>query len=161
FTTDPKMVITAIHNEGNQSTGKDQPGSVGSPTLDQTPSIESAGCGSGALNDAGLKELKLWLTLYKTAESLQVFRDRNARYDSLSALQQLAQWLSGVPGRKTLIWAGSAVQLYGGMNRVVAGNGPQRNYSTVDFQNISQATEENAYTFMLLAAANVAVYPLD
>jgi hypothetical protein len=106
-------------------------------------------------------ELQLWVTLYQTQESLDVFRDWNQRLDTLSSLQQIAQWLSGVPGRRTLVWAGLGVQLYGGLTRVMAGHGPRRDFSTTDSSNAAQAMDENAYTFNMLSRANVAVYPLD
>ncbi|MGB7844366.1 MAG: VWA domain-containing protein [Candidatus Acidiferrum sp.] len=162
FTTDPKTIIAAIHSQENQVTGREPVGSTGVAIFDQTPCAASTGgCGWHAANDQGLKELQLWLTLYQNEESLEIFRDWNLHLDTLSALQQLAQWLSGVPGRKTLVWAGSGVQLYGGITRVAAGSGPRRDYSRIDFRSAGQAMDANAYTFNLLSAANVAVYPLD
>jgi VWFA-related protein len=162
FTTDPKMIVAALRKKDAQPNGKQPTGSTGSAVFDQTPCAASAGnCGSHEGNNQGWKELQLWLTLYQTQESYDVFRDWNVRLDTLSALQQLAQWLSGVPGRKTLVWAGSGVQLYGGLTRVAAGHGPRRDYSTFDVRSASQAVDENAYTFNMLGRANVAVYPLD
>jgi VWFA-related protein len=161
FTTDPKMIIAAVRNQGSQPTGRGS-GSTGIAFFDETPCGASpGGCGSKEANLQGVKELQLWLTLYQTEESFEIFRDWNLHLDTLSALQQLAQWLSGVPGRKTLVWAGSGVQLYGGMTRVAAGSSPRRDYSRFDFRLTGQATDENAYTFNLLSSANVAVYPLD
>jgi VWFA-related protein len=162
FTTDPKMIVAALRKNDTQPNGKEPTGSTGSAVFDQTPCAAGAGnCGSHEGNNQGWKELQLWLTLYQTQESYDVFRDWNVRLDTLSALQQLAQWLSGVPGRKTLVWAGSGVQLYGGLTRVAAGHGPRRDYSTFDVRSAAQAADENAYTFNMLGRANVAVYPLD
>jgi VWFA-related protein len=162
FTSDPKTIVAALRNKDTQPNGREAPGSTGSAVFDQTPCAASAGnCGSHEGNDQGWKELQLWVTLYQMQESIDVFRDWNQRLDTLSSLQQLAQWLSGVPGRKTLVWAGSGVQLYGGLTRVMAGHGPRRDYSTTDYSNAAQAMDENAYTFNMLSRANVAVYPLD
>jgi VWFA-related protein len=156
------MIVAALRKKDTQPNGKEPMGSTGSAVFDQTPCAASAGnCGSHAGNNQGWKEVQLWLTLYQTQESYEVFRDWNVRLDTLSALQQLAQWLSGVPGRKTLVWAGSGVQLYGGLTRVAAGHGPRRDYSTFDVRSAAQAVDENAYTFNMLGRANVAVYPLD
>jgi len=162
FTSDPKMIVAALRQKDMQPNGREAPGSTGSAVFDQTPCAASAGnCGSHGGNDQGWKELQLWVTLYQVQESIDVFRDWNQRLDTLSSLQQLAQWLSGVPGRKTLVWAGSGVQLYGGLTRVMAGRGPRRDYSTTDYSNAAQAMDENAYTFNMLSRANVAVYPMD
>jgi VWFA-related protein len=163
LTSDPKVISAALRRKNIQPNGREAPGSTGSATFDQTPCAASTlGCGSRRLNEeVGWKELQQWLTLYDVQESVDVFRDWNQHLDTLSSLQQIAQWLSGVPGRKTLIWAGSGVQLYGGLTRVLAGSGPKRNYSTIDYRNAAQASEENTYTFNMLSRANVAVYPLD
>lgn len=63
--------------------------------------------------------------------------------------------------RNTLVWAGSGVQLYGGLTRVAAGGGARRDFTTDDFRSAGQAMDDNVYTFNLLGRANVAVYPLD
>jgi VWFA-related protein len=139
FTTDRKQIINSALKQDSQPNGREPVGSTGVAVFDQTPCAASTGnCGSHEANDQGLKELQLWQTLYKTQESLDVFRDWNARFDTLSSLQQIAQWLSGVPGRKTLVWAGSGVQLYGGVTRVAAGNGPRRDYATLNLGSVAR-----------------------
>src|SRR5262249_52981562 len=152
FTADPAMIVAALRGQHGQTTGKDLPGSTGNPVLDQTPcATSSAGCGNHTADDQGSKELQIWTSMLNVQESFEAFRDRNARLDTLNSMQQLAQWLSGIPGRKTLIWAGSGVQLYGGSGR---------NYAKIDFRSVGQAMDENTNTFNQLSAANVAVYPL-
>jgi hypothetical protein len=79
-------------------------------------------------------------------------------------LQQIAQYLQGFPGRKTLVWAGSGVQWFGGMTRVMAGFrdiSPLKDYNTVDLREGNQNLDANMHTLQLLSAANVSVYPLD
>jgi VWFA-related protein len=92
FTTDPKRVVSAMSKEGAKATGSELTGSTGVAVFDQTPCADSVfGCGTRGNNLKGLKELQLWLNLYKTEESFEIFRDRNARLDTLSSLQQVGQ----------------------------------------------------------------------
>jgi hypothetical protein len=108
-----------------------------------------------------MEQLRVWEDLYKNDEEYQIFRDRSARLDTLGSLQQIAQWLRGVPGRKTLVWAGSGIQWIGGMARIMAGSVQSKDYSSVDMRSVSQAVDANLYTFRVLTEANVAVYPID
>jgi VWFA-related protein len=83
------------------------------------------------------------------------FQDSTTRIDSLLALQQLAQMLKGIPGRKTLLWAGSGFPFASLSSTNAAGQrslAPDRAGSALDL---------HAYTWKLLNDANVAVYPID
>src|SRR5207247_203579 len=81
--------------------------------------------------------------------------------DTLSALRDLAQSLIGLPGRKTLVWASSGVPIFGNTSRVVTGSFRTKDFTAINQGGVNQAMDENAYTFKILSAANVAVYPLD
>jgi VWFA-related protein len=87
------------------------------------------------------------------AQDMEMFRfqDRAARVDSLLALQQLAQALKGIPGRKTLLWVGSGIKFLDStlLTREIIPRGA------------GESLDQNAYTWKLLNDANVAVYPID
>lgn len=161
FTTD-RSVIAARVQKGPQQPGGATVGKTGNPALDQTPcALSAGGCGGDANSDRGMSQLKAWEDLYRNEEQAEIFRDRSTRLDTLSALQQIAQWLSGFPGRKTLVWAGSGVQWSGGLMRMMGTSMRTDYYSSMDTRNLNEAVDANVYTFKLLSAANVAVYPLD
>ncbi len=71
--------------------------------------------------------------------------------DTLSAMNQLARYLSGMPGRKNLIWLSGSFPLNFLPNQASANHGA----SAVMFQ---QKLHE---TTNLLAASQVAIYPID
>jgi VWFA-related protein len=122
---------------------------------------ESKGCGSQISpapgnEDAPDHDLQAWAGIQDLADSMAQLQNRGIRIDTLSAIQQLAQALAGFPGRKTLVWASSGFQfaehmfrLAGGVDRVFKG-GPNQD-----------GLDQNVYTWKLLNAANVAVYPID
>ena len=86
FISDPKMIAASIRKQSNLPNGKEPVGNTGVAVFDQTPCAASAGgCGGHAADEQGLKELQLWLTLYENEESFEIFRDWNARLDTLRA----------------------------------------------------------------------------
>jgi hypothetical protein len=70
---------------------------------------------------------------------------------TIDAFQQMAQYLSGIPGRKNLIW------LSGSFPLTILPDSTQ--YSP--FRNVSNYSDEIRETTDMLAAARVAVYPID
>lgn len=160
FTTDPSMVAEAARKVETVPMGRESPGKTGTWILDTTPCALSAGCGGDANAAEGMKELAQWEDLYKNAEPYEIFRDRTSRLDTLSALQQIAQYLRGFPGRKTLVWAGSGVQWAGGITRMTSGI-QSKDYASFDTRYANQNIDANMHTLELLSAANVSVYPLD
>lgn len=163
FTTDHSAIAARVRKGPHPSIGREAAGSTGNASLDQTPCALGTGCGGGMNTAAGMGQLSNWKDLYKNEEEAETFRDRSMRLDTLSMLQQIAQWLSGFPGRKTLIWAGSGIQWSGGMVRMTGwgiGASPVDS-NKIDTRYSSEAADTNMYTFKLLSAANVAVYPLD
>jgi VWFA-related protein len=161
FTTDRQAVAAGVRKSAHPSIGREPAGTTGSASLDQTPcALSGAGCGGSGNSDRAMGQLGAWEDLYKNEEESEIFRDRSMRLDTLSSLQQIAQWLSGFPGRKTLVWAGSGIQWSGGMMRMM-GAGRTGDYTSIDTRYSSEGADANTYTFKLLSAANVAVYPLD
>jgi VWFA-related protein len=119
-----------------------------------------AGCQGTSAGDSELEEpnadMKAWAAMQDSTDNLAQLQNRGIRIDTLSVIQQLAQALAGLPGRKTLVWASSGFQfaegmfkLKGGVDRVYTGGASQ------------EALDQNVYTWKLLNAANVAVYPVD
>jgi len=163
FTTDKTLIASAVRStRGNAKVP--EPGKTGNTYLDETPcALSNGGCGgeAGDTVAVAMRQLKIWENLYKNEEEYEVFRDRDSSLDTLGSLQEIAQWLRGFPGRKTLIWAGSGIQWVGGMTRVMVGNVQSNDYSSYDQRRVSQALDANFYTFRVLTQANVAVYPLD
>ncbi len=165
FTSDPKLIAAAVRKQPGKPVGQERAGSTGNPILDQTPCAASAvGCGGGKGLEQADREIQAWFQFRTNQEPADIFRDRNARLDTLAALQQLAQSVSGLPGRKSVIWASSGIQFLGGIARVAGGFGsqsPRNDYSTFNTQRVVQSMDENVRALQLLSAANVAVYPLD
>jgi len=159
FTTDPKLLAAAVKGQPLQNAAKE---AAGGTILDVTPCARSAaGCGGGSNADAGMQQLQAWTILMTNQEVFEIYRDRATGISTLVALQQLAQSLRGLPGRKTLVWASSGTQLFGGMSRMFAGRKDLRGGASTDLTRVGETLDQNAYTFNLLNLANIAVYPLD
>lgn len=159
FTTDPKLLAAAVKGQPLQNAAKE---AAGGTVMDITPCARSAaGCGGGGNADIGMQQLQAWTILMTNQEQFEIYRDRATGISTLLALQQLAQSLRGLPGRKTLVWASSGTQLFGGMSRMFAGRKDLRGGASTDLGRVSETLDQNAYTFNLLNLANVAVYPLD
>ncbi|MCU1286437.1 MAG: hypothetical protein JWO13_2787 [Acidobacteriales bacterium] len=99
--------------------------------------------------------LPQWGGMMDQQERTFDFQNRSTRIDTLLVMQQIAQALAGLPGRKTLIWASSGFQFAdgmfkteGGLNRVFTGPS-------------NSSLDQGLRTWEVLNAANVAVYPID
>ena len=156
FTTDPRTLIATVQNRrGTLPTRNDQR----SPQL-----AEAANEASQQLDTASNDQLQRAQAQFDAAAALLEnedrmarFQDRTARIDTLGTLQQLAQAMKGLPGRKSLIWVGSGFQFLGGLQQV---SGITRT-SPTGTTNLGEAQDQHAYTWKLLNDANVAVYPID
>jgi VWFA-related protein len=162
FTTDPKLLAAVVKQQPLAQAAKE---AAGGTVLDMTPCARSVtGCGGSRAEvvDAGMKQLEAWNTMMTNQERFEIFRDRSTGLDTLAALQQMAQALRGLPGRKTLVWASSGVQIFGGMNRMFGtGLKDLRGAGTANLAGVAEMIDQNMYTFFLLSLANIAVYPLD
>jgi len=159
FTSDPKVLAAAVKRLPSQNAARE---AAGGTVMDLTPCAASAaGCGGDANADAGMRQWADWKTMMTNQEGFEIYRDNATRVHGLLALQQLAQALRGLPGRKTLVWASSGIEILGGMNRMFRGMSDARGGASIFMGSGGSALDQNAYTFSLLNSANVAVYPLD
>jgi VWFA-related protein len=119
FTTDTAQIATALKS----SKVAPRPSSLDKPSADAL--IKT-------LADLGGNAAKLAATQQQTEERISVVDSGNRAQATLAALQQLARYLSAVPGRKNLIWFSMFFPF-----------------------------DLDAQTSQLLAQARVAVYPVD
>jgi VWFA-related protein len=150
FTTDPKLIATALQRYTNPTKMEEN-----ARTNDNLHELEVAASGSYQNDPEALASFLKTLDRIKDAEQTQIdFQQRGARTNSLESLQQLAISLTGLPGRKSLVWASSG---YPFSSIVREG----RTSVTYDFGHVLEATALDRYTTQLLNAANIAVYPVD
>lgn len=134
FTTDPNILLAAIDTKKNRA--------LPSPFADVDNS-DVSDTNNTAEDDASaaLQEFSNQQAAYKADVRTQI---------TLEALNQIAAYLSGIKGRKNLIWftGGVPLQLYpqGGSN---------------DIDNMTDYTKQVRKTTDLLTAAQIAVYPVD
>ncbi len=153
FTTDPKALATALQRNKT---------AAGRATENSTQLNE----GIQEIEEE-LLNAKDELTAAKAAQRIATleaskdqeqdmiaFQQRNLRISSLEALQMIAQSLSGLPGRKSVVWASSgypfAISVREGIHS-----------TTQNFSQVSEAGDLDEYTMHLLNSANIAVYPVD
>ncbi len=154
FTTNPRAIAAAIDRSTKASDSKTEQSSIG---IDEyTQEVEAAVNSAKTAEEAeAAKRLLDALDNSKDNQDRQLlFQERSARISSLDALQQIALSLSGLPGRKSLVWASSG---YPFSSMVRQSRGGIR----YDFSNVSEALALDAYTTRLLGEANIAMYPVD
>jgi len=160
FTNDPRALLSAITKDANaQPTAnnnsisdiRDFSDALISQSQTQLANVPDAG---PTVADA--------LRLRSADEAMIRFQDRSSRLDTLYAVQQLAQALKGLPGRKSLLLVGSGFKFIDSntvMKSISGGSGGiDLNYSV---ENVGQTMNQTLYTWKLLNDANVAVYPID
>lgn len=153
FTTDPKAIAMALER-ASKSPGKVEQSSV---TLDETLQEQEVAITSQS-DTLSADEISHYLQGLDNAKQneqrMLAFQERNARISSLEALQQIALSLSGLPGRKSLVWASSGYP-FSSMIR------QDRSSVTYDLSQLTEATSLDAYTTQLLNSANISMYPVD
>src|SRR5207237_1410895 len=112
-------------------------------------SVEDTSAGAAAKNEADAQRMQV------AEDGMARFQDNSNRIDSLYSLQQIAQSLKGIPGRKTLLWAGAGFPFMSGTTT----NGQAGR--TFMPEHIGDTLDSHLYTWKLLNDANVAVYPID
>jgi len=141
FTTDPSRLARALQNpkaEPQQSVGLD-PGTE--PSSDETlDEFENAHISAFAV--ASLQQF--------TADVAAFQIDRRVRM-TLEALQELARYLSAIPGRKNLIWFSGSFPIALDPDDTLMS----------PFQAMRDYSDDARETADLLSAARVAVYPVD
>ena len=144
FTPDENLLLTAVNGKnGAPQTARWQQAAAGTEHA-----VEAVGEAAQEGPVGGWTGL---LSGLQTMQAEQEVTDTDARVAiTVDALKQLARYLSGIPGRKNLLW------LSGSFPMEISGadfdnpNADSRNYST----KFKQATS-------LLADGQVAVYPVD
>jgi VWFA-related protein len=151
FTTDPRVLVAALHKV------KGDP----SEFVDSTERLETL---DGAATPEGRRgwddpravqcEADMIDSMMKEAElNFQSFQQRLAITYTLQAMQQVAQALAGLPGRKSLIWAG------GGFPFSVSDNTMQ--LAPAGRDSLSDVLPMYEHTWQLLNDAQITIYPVD
>jgi len=153
FTTDPKAIEAAL-SRGTSSNAKPVQSSVGLDEYTQEMAAALSNAQSAADAAALAKVLEALDRAKDNENRAQTFQERSTRISSLDALQQIALSLTGIPGRKSLVWASSGFPF---SSRVKQTKG----MVFIDYSQVSGAMALDAYTTHLLSAANIAVYPVD
>lgn len=147
FTTDPAQLFKALKNANGQP-HTDTTGDTGSSnSLDDSMSMGPSG--QSAILTQRLTEAISNMQQF-TADVGAFQLDLRVRM-TLEALQQLARYLSAIPGRKNLIW-------FSGAFPIALDPDDELNNPFSAVRNYSDDVRE---TSKLLSAARVAVYPVD
>ena len=153
FTTDVARLAKALEDERNGAKPSEVPGVdskiAAANAADQVQDVHVA---------SGMEQQKAYMVA-----GLQQFAadDRSYQTDhrvemTLNALQQLARYLSAVPGRKNLIWFSGSFPISLDPDMSLGGPGHAGSFSAT-----RSYSEELRKTSELLSAARVAVYPVD
>jgi VWFA-related protein len=159
FTTDSRSLLAAVgNNTTQQPTANNQPTQTTRQISDQIITEVQTQFGNGP----DLNTMARALQSREADEAMARFQDRSSRLDVQFAIQELAQLLKGLPGRKSLLLVGSGFKFIDSniVLRSISGTdgGSNRAYSA---ENIGESLNQAAYTWKLLNDANVAVYPID
>jgi VWFA-related protein len=114
FTTDPRVLIAALHVlKGDAYEMVDSPEDVEAITGTGSPdgsagntSLPSSGRGSRGSAGVASEAQRLQTMMEDSELNFQAFEQRMAITYTLDGMQEVAQALAGIPGRKALIWAG-------------------------------------------------------
>src|SRR5437868_4292952 len=151
FTNDPRQMLAAITEHSNSQPTNNTQGTEGTRQIADGAIAESAIYGGSVGMELKLREAD---------EALVRFQDRSSRIDVQLTIQQLAQALKGIPGRKSLLLIGSGFKFIDSntvMRSISAGYGGQELKYSVE--NAGETLNQATYTWKLLNDANVAVYP--
>ena len=98
FTKDPRQIMAAIAEHSNSQPTNNTQGTELTRQVSDSTIAESALYGGGIGTELKLREAD---------EALVRFQDRSSRIDVQLTIQQLAQALKGIPGRKSVLLVGS------------------------------------------------------
>jgi VWFA-related protein len=153
FTTDPRVLTEAISEHSNSQETKNTQGTEFTRQLADAAATEGELFGT---NDRSERKLR------QADEAFTRFQDRASRIDVQLTIQQLAQALKGIPGRKSVLLVGSGFKFIDSNTvvRDISGGwgGQELKYSV---ENAGETLDQATYTWKLLNDANVAVYPID
>ena len=158
FTTEPGQLLSAMHQlDGDQPTNHNNANHEVRELSDQLISNQQSQLANAA--DVG-PTLAQTLMLRSADESMVRFQDRSSRIDTQLVIQQLAQALKGIPGRKSLLLVGSGFKFIDSTTvlKTITDGSQGLQYSV---ENGPETLNQAAYTWKVLNDANVAVYPID
>ncbi len=148
FTGDPALLMAAVN--GQKSAGNPQP----SPLLQTSAEIDADNTAATQIQEMAAETGSA--QLQAAAAALQQFQTETVSFrtdvrvhTTLEAMQQLALYLQGMPGRKNVIWFSGSFPLSVFPDFSMEGANPMRQYQ-----------EEVERTANLLSAAQVAIYPI-
>jgi VWFA-related protein len=150
FTTDPRIIMAAVSKDANEQ-----------PTANNQHTELTRQMSDEAISRAEIygENITAIQKLREADEGMVRFQDRSSRIDVQLVIQQLAQALKGIPGRKSLLLVGSGFKFIDSNIVLKAiGGGTDVNYSA---DNVGETLNQALYTWRLLNDANVAVYPID
>jgi VWFA-related protein len=161
FTTDPRVLIAALHMlKGDAYEMVDSPEDVEAITGTASPdgsagdtSLSSARRGSRGSAGAAAEAQRLQTMMEDSELNFQAFEQRMAITYTLDGMQEVAQALAGIPGRKALIWAS------GGFPFNVSDNTMQ--LVPYGRDSLSDVLPMYEHTWQLLNQAQIALYPVD
>ena len=161
FTTDPRILVAALHMlKGDAYEMVDSPEDVEAITGTASPdgsggetSLSSAGRGSRGSAGAAAEAQRLQTMMEDSELNFQAFEQRMAITYTLDGMQEVAQALAGIPGRKALIWAS------GGFPFNVSDNTMQ--LVPYGRDSLSDVLPMYEHTWQLLNQAQIALYPVD
>jgi VWFA-related protein len=159
FTGDPRILAAALHKvKGDTYEMVDSPetveGLTGTATPDGSTGMPVAPQ-HGSTGNAGVaREAQKLQTMMEDSElNFQSFEQRLAITYTLEGLQQIAQTLVGIPGRKSLIWAG------GGFPFNISDNTMQ--LAPAGRDTLADVMPLYERTWQLLNDAQISLYPVN
>jgi VWFA-related protein len=141
FTTDPAQLVEALKNRKATPQASVLLDTQTSSDLDSiTGDMATMGANSEAVS--GMQQFMADIAAFQTDQRVRM---------TLDAMQQLARYLSAIPGRKNLIWFSGSFPIE------LAPDGTLED----PFEAMRSYAEQIEETSNLLSAARVAVYPVD
>jgi VWFA-related protein len=165
FTTDPQILVQALRNVvGSEPIAR--PMTTKTDADQQIPKFDTSKVESPSLKNVQLEIARFYLgELERRAAALE---RKVAAMNDLDVLEQIAQALSGVPGRKSLIWVGEAFPFT--LTGEAVGQNPPDLRSTGGVLQAPPSVNGQQFRMMLplyervwksLNDANVAIYAID
>ena len=159
FTKDPSQLLAAIAEHSNSQPANNSQGTEFTRGFSDELISQSE---TQLANGPDIVPLSVASKLREADEAMIRFQDRSSRIDVQLTIQQLAQALKGIPGRKSVLLVGSGFKFIDSntVMRSISGGfgGTDVKYSA---ENSAESLNQAQYTWKLLNDANVAVYPID
>jgi VWFA-related protein len=150
FTTDHSVLLDALNHKDWGGGPQTSPllDNAGIATVNPQADLDSKMLGMMASGHATSGSVQLMTDVLSMRNDLQL---QSRTQITIQALQQLAQYLSGFPGRKNVIWFSSSFPV-----GIVPIKGPH----LADFSYADTYSKQVQKTTNLLTAAQVAIYPI-